>query len=57
MDLGKTLRDNDLLTIFVIELIRTSRQSFTSYIGIGPTAQKALDDIFSNCLISVSVIG
>ena len=50
-------RDNDLLTIFVIGFIRTSRQSFTSYVGIGSTAQKALDDLFSNCLISVSLKG
>jgi len=57
MDLGKTPRDNDLFTIFVIGLIRTSRQSFTSHVGIGSIAQKALDDRFSNCLISVSVKG
>jgi hypothetical protein len=57
MDLGKTPRGNDLLTIFVIEFIRTSRQSFTSHVGIGLTAQKALDDFFINCLISVSVKG
>ena len=57
MDLGKTPRDNDLLTIFVIGFIRTSRQFFTSYVGIGSTAQKALDDFFSNSLISVSVKG
>jgi len=57
MDLGKTPRDNDLLTIFVIGFIRTSRQSFTSHVGIGPTTQKAIDDFFSNCLISVSVKG
>jgi len=50
MDLGKTPRDDDLLTIFVIGLIRTSR-----HVGIRSTAQKALDDMFSNCLISVSV--
>ena len=50
MDLGKTPRDNYLLTIFVIGFIRTSRQSFTSHVGIGSTAQKALDD-----MISVSV--
>ena len=42
MDLGKTPRDNDLLTIFVIGLIRTSRQSLTSHEGIESTAQKAL---------------
>jgi len=54
MNLGKTPRDNDLLTILVIGLIRTSRQSFTGHLGIGSTAPKALDDIFSNCLISVS---
>jgi len=48
MDLGKTPRDNDLLTIFVIGFIRTSRQSFTSHVGIGSNAQKALDDFFSN---------
>ena len=57
MDIGKTPRDNDLLTIFVIGLIRTSRQYFTSHIGIGSTAQKTLDDLFSNYLISVSVKG
>jgi len=55
MDLGKRSRDNDLLTIFVIQLIRTFRHSFTSHVGIGSTGQKALDDIFSNCLISVFV--
>jgi len=43
----------DLLTIFVIGLIRTSRQSFTSHAVIESTAQKVLND--SNCLISVSV--
>jgi len=57
MDLGKTSRDNDLLTIFVIEFIRTFRHSLTSHVGIRSTAQKALDDFFSNCLISVSVKG
>ena len=57
MDLGKTPSDNDLLIIFVIGLIRTSRQSFTSHVGIGSTAQKALGDLFSNCLISLSVKG
>ena len=54
MDLGKTPRNNDLLTIFVIG---TPRQSFTSHVGIGSSAQKALNDFFSNCLISVSVKG
>ena len=44
MDLGKTPRDNDLLIIFVIELISQSRQSFTSHVGIDVPAQKALDD-------------
>ena len=57
LDIGKTPRDNDVLTIFVIELLKTSRQSFTTHVDIGPTAQKALDDFFSNCLISVSVKG
>ena len=46
-------RDNDLLTIFVIGFIRTSRQSFTSHVGIGSTGQKTLDDLYSDCLISV----
>ena len=53
MDLGKSPRDNDLITIFVIGFIRTSRQSFTSHVGIGSTAQKALDGFFSNCLYLV----
>jgi len=57
MDLGKTPRDNDLLTIFLTELIRTSILSFTRHVGIGSAALKALDDLFSNCLISVSVKG
>ena len=57
MVLGKPPKDNDLLTVFVIGLIRTSRQSFTSHVGIGSTAQKALDDLFSNYLLSVSVKG
>jgi len=57
MDLGKTPRDNDVLTIFVTELIRTSILSCTSHVGIGSAAQKALDDLFSNCLIFVSVKG
>jgi len=51
MDLGKTLSDNDLLTIFVIGLFRTSRQSFASHVDIASTAEKTLDDIFSNGLI------
>ena len=50
MDLGKTPIDNDLLTIFVIGFIRTSRQSFTSHVGIESTAQKALDYLFSKCI-------
>jgi len=50
MYLGETPRDNGLLTVFVIGLI-------TSQVGIGSTSQKALDDLFSNCLISVSVKG
>jgi len=57
MDLEKILRYNYLLIIFVIELIRTSRQSFTNHVGIGSTAQKVLDDFFSNCPISFSVKG
>jgi len=50
MDLGKTPRENELLTTFVSRLIRTYRHYFT-------TAQKALNDPFSNCLISISVKG
>jgi hypothetical protein len=57
MDLGKTLIDNDSLTIIAIGLIRKTRHSFTSNVGIGSTAQKALDDFLSKCLISVSVKG
>ena len=57
MDLGKTTRDNDLLTIFVIGLIRTLRQSFTSHVGKESIAQKALDNFLSNGLISVSLKG
>ena len=57
VDLGKTPRDNDFLTTFVIGLIKTSRQYFRSHVGIGSTAQTALDDLFSNCLISVTVKG
>jgi len=48
------------ITIFVIGPIRASRQSFTSHVGIESTestAQKALDYLFSNSLISVSVKG
>ena len=47
MDIGKISRDKDLLAIFVIGLIGTSRQSVTSDVGIWSTAQKALDDLFS----------
>jgi len=47
-DLGKTPRDNDVLTIFVIGLIRTYRQSFTSHVSIGSNAQKAIDDFSAN---------
>jgi len=54
MDPGKTPTDNNVLATFVI---RTSRQSFTGHVDIGSTAQKALDDLFSNCPISVSVKG
>jgi len=55
IDLGKTPRDNDLLTIFV--LIRTSRHPFKGLVDIGSTAQQALDEPFSNCQISVFVRG
>jgi len=57
MDLGKPPTDNDLLTIFVIGLFRISRQSFTSHVGMGSTAHKALDDFLNNCLIPISVKG
>jgi len=57
MDLVNTPKDNDLLTKFVIGHIRTSRQSFTSHVGIGSTAHKALYDLFINCPISASVKG
>ena len=50
MDLGRTPRYNDLLTIFVFGLIRTSRESFTNKVN-------CTENIFSNCLISVSVKG
>ena len=53
MDLGKIPRDNDILNIFVTGFIRTSRKSFTNHVGIGSTAQKALDDLLGNFLISV----
>ena len=57
MDFGKAPRDNDLLTLFVIGLIRTSRQSFVSHVGIGSTAQKALDDLFQQLSDTVPVNG
>ena len=57
MALGKTPKNTNLLTIFVIGLIRIYRHSFTIYAVIGSTAQKALDDHFSNCLKSFSVKG
>ena len=53
MDLKKTPRD--VLTIFGIRLIRTSKQSFKNHVGIGSAAQNTLDDLFTNCLISASV--
>ena len=55
MDLEKTQADNDVLASFIIGVIRTSRQSFKSHMGIGSTVTKALDDLLINCLISVSV--
>ena len=55
MDLGKTDRDNDLLTNFAIGLIGAFSQTFTSHVGMGSTSQKTLGDLFNNCLISVSV--
>ncbi|KAK2158475.1 hypothetical protein LSH36_169g03028 [Paralvinella palmiformis] len=51
------LLDELTMALNRIMRLRTSRQSFTSHLGIGSTAQKALDDFFSNCLISVSVKG
>ena len=45
MDLMETTH---LLPIFLIGYIRTSRHSFTSRLGIIATAQKALDDLFTN---------
>ena len=52
MNLGNTTKDTDLLIVFVIRLIRTSILSLTRYVCIGLTAQKALDDLLSNYLIS-----
>jgi len=58
MDLGKTSsRNNDLLTVFVIGFFRTSRQFFASHVDIGSTVQIALDELYNNCLISVSIKG
>jgi len=42
MDLGKTPKYNDLFTVFVIGLIRSS---FTSHVSTVATAQKTLDDV------------
>ena len=50
MNLGKIPRNNDILTIFVIRIILTSKQSLTSHVGIESTAQKALDYLFSKCI-------
>jgi len=57
MELGTTPRDNDLLIILVIGLMGISIYSFTRHIAIGSTAQKALDKLFSNCPIPVSLKG
>jgi len=51
------LRDNNVLTIFAIGLIRTCRFSFISHISKGSALQKAFDDPFRNDLIPVSVKG
>ena len=53
MDLGKSPRDNDLITIFC----NTAYQNIQTMLSMGSTAQKALDDLSNNCLISVSVKG
>jgi len=53
MDIGKTSRNKDLLINFLTGL--TSRYAFTSHVGVRSTAQKVSDELFSNCLISVSV--
>jgi len=65
MDLGKTSRNNYLITIFVTGLIRilgfnedlTSLCAFNGSMCTRSAGQKTLDDLFSNCLISVSVRG
>jgi len=46
MDLGRNPRDNELLSIFVIGLIRTPRNYSYGYVSIGPIAQKESDQSF-----------
>jgi len=57
MDLRKHPQNNDFLTIFTIVLLRTSSHSLTSHLGISSNTHKALDDLISNCLLSMSVTG
>ena len=45
--------NNNLLNSCVTGLLRTSRRTFTSHIGVGSTEQKALDGRFANYAISL----
>jgi len=56
MDLGKTPRDNDLLTICVIGFIRTSKQSFTSHVKGSNVSIMDMQDSSTNRLTCDKVL-
>ena len=57
MDSGNTPKDNEVLIIFAIGQISMSWQSLTNHVGMGSASQKAAEDLFSSCLISLTERG
>jgi len=54
-DSGNTPEDNVVLTILAIGPMSTSCHSLTNHVGMGSASQKAFEDLFSSCLISLTV--
>ena len=44
----------DFINYLCNQIFQNTQKIFTSHLGIGSTALKGLDNLFSNCLITVS---
>ena len=57
VDSGNTPDGNYVLTTFKIGPGRMSWHSLANHVGMGSASQKAVEDLFSSCLISLTVKG